>query len=170
MLLFLARLFEDSLIMLSDHHKHYILYNPLAYFVHICITYLLRSVKLLVVVIIDFKRYPRTPYCLMQGSRFICSNLEIRITTFDMRKWVIDMQKWVIDKRKCVIDMQKWVIDKRKWVIDMQKWAIIREKWINDMRNKPLMWTIYLQRLESWVNCLVYISVPVLQSLFFCLW
>ena len=138
----------------------------------------------MVVVIIVFKRYPRTPYCLMQGSCFICSNLEIRITTFDMRKWVIDMQKWVIDmrkcvidKRKCVIDMQKWVIDKRKWVIDkrkwvidMQKWAIIREKWIIDMRNKPLMWTIYLQRLESWVNCLVYISVPVLQSLFFCLW
>jgi len=32
------------------------------------------SVKLLVIVIIDFKSYPST-YCLMQGSCFICSNL-----------------------------------------------------------------------------------------------
>jgi len=32
------------------------------------------SVKLLVIVIIDFKHYPST-YCLMQGSCFICSIL-----------------------------------------------------------------------------------------------
>jgi len=31
------------------------------------------SVKLLFIVIVDFKRYPRT-YCLMQGSCFICSS------------------------------------------------------------------------------------------------
>jgi len=31
------------------------------------------SVKLLVIVIIDFKRYPST-YCLTQGRCFICSN------------------------------------------------------------------------------------------------
>jgi len=31
------------------------------------------SVKLLVIVIIVFKRYPST-YCLMQGSCFICSD------------------------------------------------------------------------------------------------
>jgi len=46
------------------------------------------SVTVLVIVIIDFKRYPST-YCLMQGSCFICSDfkhlniyLKIRITTF----------------------------------------------------------------------------------------
>jgi len=32
-------------------------------------------VKLLVIVIIDFKRYPST-YCLMQGRCFICNNFE----------------------------------------------------------------------------------------------
>jgi len=31
------------------------------------------SVKLFVIVIIDFYRYPST-YCLMQGRCFICSN------------------------------------------------------------------------------------------------
>jgi len=31
------------------------------------------SVKLLVIVLIDFKRYPRT-YCLIPGRCFICSN------------------------------------------------------------------------------------------------
>jgi len=33
------------------------------------------TVKLLVTVVIDFKRYPST-YCLMQGSCFICSNFK----------------------------------------------------------------------------------------------
>jgi len=32
------------------------------------------SVKLLFIVIIDFKCYPST-YCLMQGRCFICSNI-----------------------------------------------------------------------------------------------
>jgi len=50
------------------------------------------SFKLLIIVIIAFKRYPRT-YCLMQGICFICSNfwnfrmsyLKIRITSFKFR-------------------------------------------------------------------------------------
>jgi len=44
------------------------------------------SVKLLVIVIIDFKHFPST-YCVMQGSCFISSDFQnfyfkIRITTF----------------------------------------------------------------------------------------
>jgi len=44
------------------------------------------SVKLLVIAITVFKRYPST-YCLMQGCCFICSDFKknyhnIRITTF----------------------------------------------------------------------------------------
>jgi len=34
------------------------------------------SVKLLVIVIIVFKRYPST-YCLIQGSCFICFDLKV---------------------------------------------------------------------------------------------
>jgi len=52
------------------------------------------SVKLFVIVIIDFKRYLST-YCLMQGSCLVCSNfitwniyLKIRITIFKFKMLV----------------------------------------------------------------------------------
>jgi len=38
------------------------------------------SVKLLVIAIIEFKRYPST-FCLMQGRCFICSNVKIVLTS-----------------------------------------------------------------------------------------
>jgi len=40
------------------------------------------SVKLLIIVIIVFKRYPST-YCLMQGSCFICSDFKHLISKLE---------------------------------------------------------------------------------------
>ena len=61
------------------------------------------SVKLLVIVIVVFKRYPST-YCLMQGSCFICSNIEklkrkylkIRVTAFKLYYEMDRNTDWII--------------------------------------------------------------------------
>ena len=61
------------------------------------------SVKLLVIVIVVFKRYPST-YCLMQGSCVICGNLKklkriylkIRIPTFKLYYEMDRNTDWII--------------------------------------------------------------------------